>query len=90
MNLKPICRRLILCLEWSVFYKLLLLFLKAVPSLQSWKIDCLKEHVEFMYTNVARNHLKYKGCYILDIVAYSIEGFVNVILKKKSNADPLL
>jgi hypothetical protein len=40
--------------------------------------------------NASGNLIKCKGCNVLDIVAHSVEGFVNVFLQKKSNADPPL
>jgi hypothetical protein len=61
-----------------------------VDSLQSWGLDCPKNDVEFQYTNAAGNLIKCRGCLVFDIVTHSVEGFVNVFLQERSNADPPL
>jgi hypothetical protein len=78
VKLKPICGRLVPRSDWIVFSKAPVSFFEAVDDLQSWGLDCLKDYVKFQYTNAARNVIKYRGCYVLDIVAHSVEGFVNV------------
>jgi hypothetical protein len=90
MKLKPICGRLVPRSEWTVFKAAPLSFYEAVDSLQSWGLDCPKNDVEFQYTNAAGNLIKCRGCLVFDIVTHSVEGFVNVFLQERSNADPPL
>jgi hypothetical protein len=76
--------------KWIVFKAPPLSFYEAVDNLQYWGLDCPKNDVEFQYTNAAGNLIKCRGCLVFDIVMHSVEGFVNVFLQERSNADPLL